>query len=278
VFVTLLVAMTDDVQDLWPLFGNPILAAAVAYHVSGAVLVGAIVAAIMGLLLPDLTGAATRGMFSELAIGLSVFVVAGMLIGLRCGRDERRCELLERSTIRDDLTGLHTRDYFVFRVEDDIRRSRRYETDLSVLFVELDSLEEFNSTVGAHRGDLLVAHVAEVLLMAVRETDVLARLQDGLFGIVLPFARAEHALAVGERIKQTIEITDFEGDELEPVTHHTVSIGVAEHVRASDEAIHLLDRAGEGLQRAKAQGGNRIVAGEDPDEVRGASRHKEALS
>jgi diguanylate cyclase (GGDEF)-like protein len=265
-FVTLLIALTDDLQGLWPLLGIPILTAAVAYNASGAVLVGAAVAAVLGLLSTDLGIASDPGLVEELVIGIGVFVGSGVLIGLRIGRDERRQEALERSTIRDELTDLYTRDHFLLRLDEDIKRSRRYELPLSVLLVELDGLDEFNATVGTHRGDLLVAHVAEILPMSIRETDVLARIERGLFGMILPFARKSEVISVGERIRHVIETTDFEGDEIEPVTHHTVSVGASEYLSPKDDGSTLLVAADEALTRAKETGGNRVLFATEPSD------------
>ncbi len=270
-FITVLIVLTHDLEGLWPLFGIPILLAAVAYHASGAVLISAAAFAIVGLLVSDMGATTDPGLFSRIALGIGVFAVSAVLIGMKIGRDERRCDCLERSSIRDELTGLHTRDYFLFRLEEDVRRCRRYETGLSVLLVELDGLEEFSATVGTHRGNLFVSHAAEVLSMSVRETDVIAHLEDGLFGIILPFADGEEALIVGERIREVIEATDFEGDELEPITHHTVSVGVAEHEQPTMEGLDLLEQASEGLRRARMGGGNRVLLG-----VRDVSQAKEA--
>ena len=261
-FVTLLAAFTDQLDRLWPLYGIPILAASVAYYASGAVLTGAIAVALAALLAAD-TGAA-ESLLTDIGVGLLTLIAVGVLMGRQAGRLERRAEVLEELCVEDTLTGLFTEMHFETRLAEEVRRIDRYGTTAALAYIDIDDLGAFNATFGTHRGDLLIAHMAEVLSVSVRDTDVLARMSGGAYAALLPYTDLDQASYALERIRKTVESTDFEGDELEPVTRHTISIGFTAYPHPAHTREDLVGRARAGLKAAKREGGNASVAGEPP--------------
>jgi diguanylate cyclase (GGDEF)-like protein len=257
-FVTLLIAFTEDLRVLWPLYGLPIVIAALTYYLSGAVVMTALVAAALAFLVTDGGLAATPGLVTELTIGVAMFGLSGLVIGGYARRREQQRMSLERATVRDPLTGLYSPDYFASRLDEELSRAERYDVGVGLILLDLDRFRDFNETFGTHRGDLLLAHLAEILSISIRDTDILAHYAGGEYALILPFADVGEARGVAERLRLIVEEADFEGDELEPVTKHTVSVGVSAFPEPAPERDSLLAMAARSLDAAKLGGRNRV--------------------
>ncbi len=103
----------------------------------------------------------------------------------------RARELLHESTHRaqftsmhDALTGLPNRTLLLQRLDHAIRRSRRSEKQVAILFADLDRFKSVNDTYGHHVGDELLVAVAERLTALLRPGDTLARLAGDEFVIM----------------------------------------------------------------------------------------------
>ena len=92
---------------------------------------------------------------------------------------------LEHHALHDSLTGLPNRDLFQDRLEEELARSTRSGTSVSVLLVDLDRFKEINDTLGHPSGDELLRELAERLEGVLRAGDFVARLGGDEFGIVL---------------------------------------------------------------------------------------------
>lgn len=261
-FVALLIGFTRDLAHLWPLAGLPIVLAALLYGPKGALVVGALTGAAAALATvgesPPLPAAAAPG----LAAGLATFVIAGLLAGFSVRREQGRVTRAEHDSVVDPLTGLLNREHFMARLDEEVCRARRYGSDLGLALFDVDDLRTFNDTFGRYKGDVLLRHLGEILKLSTRDSDVLARYEGGSFAVALPCAGEAEAPLVAERLRMTIEGTDFEGDELEPATKRTVSAGVAAFPTVAGGANELLEHASRALRRAKAEGGNRVAASE----------------
>ncbi len=84
----------------------------------------------------------------------------------------------------DPLTGLPNRSLFMDRLATALRRRHLNESDLAVIFIDLDRFKEVNDTHGHDAGDQLLAQVARRLAGAVRKEDTIARLGGDEFVIL----------------------------------------------------------------------------------------------
>jgi len=250
-FVALLVEFTGEFHWLWPLYGVPVIVAALTYHASGAIVTAAITAALIGLHMLDASVPVTSRMMGEAAVGIAVFLVAGLIVGVLMQREQARTAELQRTSVYDPLTGLYSNSYFSTRLDEETRRRARYGGPMSLVLIELDEFKGFTDTFGTRRADLLLEHLSEILKISVRNTDVLARYRDGTFALILPHCSEADARAVAGRLEGIVEATEFEGDELEPITRHTVTTSVASYPEPSIDAQSLIDTAETGLREAK---------------------------
>ncbi|MGE0787176.1 MAG: diguanylate cyclase [Sandaracinaceae bacterium] len=174
---------------------------------------------------------------------------------------------LERLAIRDELTGLYNYRYLQSRLSEEFKRAERYREPLSCAMIDIDHFKTFNDRFGHDVGDKVLKIVAERLVEAVREVDVVARYGGEEFLLVLPSTHLAGALTVAERVWRAMgqEPFLFGDDKSERIT---VSVGVALYpsrgVASRDALLKAADRA---LYRAKDDGRDRICVFQDPTYV-----------
>ncbi|MDP2316019.1 MAG: diguanylate cyclase [Pseudomonadota bacterium] len=164
---------------------------------------------------------------------------------------------LEHIAIVDELTGLHSRRYLF----DIVRRSRPEETvaGTSFLMIDVDHFKHVNDRHGHAVGDRVLRRVADLLLTATRQNDIVARVGGEEFAVLLPHTDEETATDVAERVRAAVALHTHDPQV-------TVSIGVASVPGAMfqhgedpiERAANLMERADGALYRAKRAGRNRV--------------------
>ncbi|GHC30157.1 GGDEF domain-containing protein [Aidingimonas halophila] len=162
---------------------------------------------------------------------------------------------LRRLSDTDALTGLANRRKLMKRLDEEIAKSNRYGTPLSLMLLDLDHFKQVNDTWGHLQGDQVLAEFGSLCTGLIRTEDTLARLGGEEFAILLPLTPQSHCQALAERLRHHIAGHDF-GIGQGKVT---ASIGVAEH-RVGESRERLIDRADNSLYIAKEQGRNRVIS------------------
>jgi len=160
----------------------------------------------------------------------------------------------------DQLTQLPNRRLFNDRLETALTRARREQTQLALLFLDLDRFKQVNDTFGHAAGDLLLQQVAQRLRDGVRESDTVARLSGDEFVVLLEHGQViDDSTAVAEKLRAALdEPFDLNGQAL---LIHT-SIGIALYPQHGDSAAQLLSLADQAMYRVKHSGGNRVQVSE----------------
>lgn len=135
--------------------------------------------------------------------------------------------------------------------------SRRHGEPLSLLCVAIDRLSGIHELLGRDWADRAVRNVGAHIAAMIRDSDIVARLDDDRIIVVLPRALVHDALNLARTICRTVETTPALLAEL-PVL--TVSIGVAEFPACAENVYALLDAADHALSMARNQGRNQAVA------------------
>ncbi len=94
-------------------------------------------------------------------------------------------EQVEFLAYHDTLTGLPNRALFGEMLDKAFARARRQGLGIAVIFIDLDDFKVVNDSLGHDVGDELLRHVAERLMQAVRDTDLVARQGGDEFLILL---------------------------------------------------------------------------------------------
>lgn len=177
--------------------------------------------------------------------------------------DERTRDLtnvnqeLELLVTQDHLTGLFNRRHFDKRFEEEFRRSKRYERELSVAVLDIDFFKSINDTYGHAVGDEVLKKLGAFLKTSVRDSDIVARTGGEEFCIVLTETGGRAAQAFLERFRQGVSELEFvaEGRDFKI----TCSIGVAALDEATQTSDELLFRADQFLYNAKNNGRNQVL-------------------
>ena len=158
----------------------------------------------------------------------------------------------------DRMTRLYIHHYFKERLYEEIKRSKRNGTPLSLIISDIDLFKRFNDTYGHQTGDMVLRESASIFKSAVRETDIAARYGGEEFAVILPDTALGDAINIARRLRSCIESHDYQGPD--EILHVTISLGVAEFIPDADQNGHdLIERADKALYKAKELGRNRVV-------------------
>jgi len=183
-----------------------------------------------------------------------------MCFPLQQERMERTRRELEHSATIDPLTGLKNRRVFDERLAEEVSRSQRYGTPLSLVMLDVDGFKAINDRLGHPEGDAVLTAIAQVLTELLRDTDVPTRYGGDEFAVILPGIGKTAAYAVAEKLRAAIAGLDVEsaGSSGEAMTV-TISAGVASVNGAPATPEGLLETADAALYRAKNAGRNQVM-------------------
>lgn len=187
---------------------------------------------------------------------LEVFSIIAAQVSMAIDR-KRLEEELRQQAMTDGLTGVLNRRYFMLRLEEELRRIRRYKSDCALLILDMDHFKQINDTYGHAVGDEVLRRVAAICREILRDTDVLGRIGGEEFGILLLEGSAQVCLQVAERLRQSVEELTFcteQGSAL-PLS---ASIGATD-CRQNESVATVLRRADKALYLAKNRGRNQVA-------------------
>ena len=153
-------------------------------------------------------------------------------------------------TITDDLTNVYNYRYLNNILDRELLRAQRLNTNMSILFLDLDSFKQVNDTHGHLVGSKILIEMAGILKQAVRKVDAVARYGGDEYILVLTDTASKGAMIVAERVRETVENYEFLKDEGYNI-RLTVSIGVASYPEHASGKIELLRLADEAMYRGK---------------------------
>ena len=164
-------------------------------------------------------------------------------------RLESRCEELDREAHHDALVPVANRRGLVRQLDMLIARRERHNEHAALLFVDVDGLKYLNDTFGHAAGDAALIYLAQLMVGAVRQTDLVARLGGDEFAILLDHADEPSAMETANRLVNAVADSDF--------MHHgqplplSVAIGITA-IEQGDTNEAVLDRADREMYRDKA--------------------------
>jgi diguanylate cyclase (GGDEF)-like protein len=164
---------------------------------------------------------------------------------------------LEKLSVTDGLTGLYVHRHLVERLDEEIKRSRRYDYPLACLFIDVDDFKAVNERHGHGTGDRVLSAIGSAVLGMVRDTDVAGRYGGDEIVVILPQIGEEQAFAVAERIRRRVEALSIAAEGRD--ARVTASVGVFVSKALPDAPSRLFEIADEALRRSKRGGKNRTT-------------------
>ncbi|WP_133468095.1 EAL domain-containing protein [Paraglaciecola marina] len=160
----------------------------------------------------------------------------------------------ERWANFDRLTGFPNRQFFMQTLRIELARTMRNSQDLVLIYFDLDGISKVYDELGQETGDQLLIKVCERAKGLLREGDLIARLDDSEFLILLHNQPTDTMLAnIVERLIKDFNVP-FSLNNL--VVEVTINIGIA---KASDSNFNLsefIENADIAMYRSKMLGIN----------------------
>lgn len=189
-----------------------------------------------------------------------VKVYADRLVASLTSRGRKMVEAHREEADHDGLTGLFNRRYLDRRLDREIERSRKLNTPLTLLLLDLDDFGAVNRNYGFPAGDRALRAAAEALLKAIRVVDWAGRYGGEEFCGVFPDTELATALVIAERVRIALEALDLEALDGRKFGI-TGSFGVVTLTDADSSSAHLIQRVGLAVRQSKAAGKNRVSLG-----------------
>jgi diguanylate cyclase (GGDEF)-like protein len=168
-------------------------------------------------------------------------------------------------TLLDPLTEISNSRGFGRDLAREIARSRRATKPLTALFMEIDDFQDLYQHYGTRRGQFVVKKIAERLLSNLRATDLLARLGQSNFAVLIPGGGEMVSREIAERMRGDIESFSID-DGRGAVLQVCLSIGLVTWESQQFPAVDMPQLArqmetvgNKALEDAKARGGNCVA-------------------
>lgn len=196
----------------------------------------------------------------------------GYLIGafnrLLSRLNDKQAELA-RMAHYDPLTGLPNRALLYDRLQQVLAQARRRDTQVGMLFMDLDDFKHINDTLGHEAGDEALRQTAARFSAIVREMDTLARVGGDEFVLLLADIDEDAETAVATVAQKYVQALQLPLQINGVACHLGVSIGIALG-RGENTADALMQTADQAMYQAKAAGRNQYVLARVPGTARSA--------
>ncbi|MDD3814529.1 MAG: GGDEF domain-containing protein [Desulfocapsaceae bacterium] len=173
---------------------------------------------------------------------------------------QEKNKILDNLANIDGLTEVYNHRYFQTSLDQEINRSIRHQTAISLLLIDIDHFKDFNDTYGHQAGDFVLKKFCEILQNNLRKYDTLARYGGEEFVVILPETSENDALQVGEKLRAAIENATFV--DLNHEYHVTASFGLTSTYPGKVDDFNknnFINQADLALYNAKKEGRNRVV-------------------
>ncbi|KLE07129.1 diguanylate cyclase [Aliarcobacter butzleri] len=167
----------------------------------------------------------------------------------------KNAELL-RLSITDNLTKLYNRVKLDKSLQEEMNRSLRYNTNFSIILLDIDYFKKVNDNFGHQVGDEVLIESAQVLSKNIRNVDILGRWGGEEFLVICPETKIEDAIKVASHINAAIKLHKF---TTYPNTV-TMSLGVASFNKDIKNVDDIILNADKALYQAKEEGRDRVIA------------------
>lgn len=156
----------------------------------------------------------------------------------------------------DPLTGIMNRRVFSEMSLKYFEDSQRYDYQLVLLSLDIDTLKDINVNYGHPVGDIMIVRFTEVIQSLLRKSDIFARMQGEEFAILLHKTDLEGAKLLAQKIHTKVNAIIVAQDH--DFIQITTSIGISQTLKTDSSIKTCLDRSLQALTQAKKDGKDRI--------------------
>lgn len=185
-----------------------------------------------------------------------VFACFGAFIG-------KQQQHLEKLALRDPLTTCYNSRYFHERLHEEVETAKRNHFRFSIIAFNLDYLRRMNQSFGHQGVNVYLSSLCRGIKKQLRSNDILARISDGEFVLLVPHTAQESAQLLAKRLCGYIESFEIPAGEYSKL-HTTASFGIA-HYHPPQTSSDIIHQALMALKQAKFRGRNQVVVHNHPN-------------
>jgi len=164
---------------------------------------------------------------------------------------------VKKLSIKDPLTGLYNRRYFLKQIGHSLDNLQRYERPFTLFLLDLDHFKQVNDTWGHSVGDEVLRQFANLLRENTRKTDTVARWGGEEFIVLCPDLSCDAIKQMADKL-----LLHIRGHKYPSAGAITASMG-AVCTRSLEENVDaLINRADLCLYQSKRLGRDRVVIAE----------------
>lgn len=168
-------------------------------------------------------------------------------------------EDVKEMSFTDAMTGLNNYRYFENRLIEEINRSMRNKSTVSLLMLDIDDFKNYNDELGHQAGDEALRTVGWILKNTVRDGDIVNRYGGEEFAIIMPGMEKDLVEVLAERIRFKIEEFPFYKQHVQPGGNLTISLGGSTFPNDASNFENLINKADQALYYSKKAGRNRFT-------------------
>ena len=160
-------------------------------------------------------------------------------------------DLVTQESLTDALTKINNRRAFERRLDEECRRSSRYQRPFVLMLLDLNNFKNVNDTHGHAEGDKALLGVAQCISQNVRDTDFVARIGGDEFALILPESDEEDADRIRKKLEDAVrDCSCIWTDDYRPLGI-TFSIGYAHYPVHASDSTSLYKTADKFLYQSK---------------------------
>lgn len=160
----------------------------------------------------------------------------------------------------DTVTGLANRHMFYNRLQEEMIKIKRHQTNAALIFIDIDDFKLINDSLGHHIGDEVLKSFAQNITTIIREEDTFARLGGDEFVIILSNLDKNkiNAINLSRKIatklhKQASQVMNIDNNSL----HITISIGIKIIDHKKTDINKIIKNADIAMYKSKQEGKNK---------------------
>ncbi len=160
-------------------------------------------------------------------------------------------------SIKDEITDLYNSRYFSEKLTQEVERARRYDSRISLIFMDIDDFKVVNDSYGHMVGSNTLTEVGGIIKNTIRDIDIGIRYGGDEFIVILPNTGLEGSKTLAERIRKRVEKHVFyTGEENE--FSITISCGIATFPDTAEDEESIIRKADQAMYYVKEHGKNAV--------------------
>ena len=158
---------------------------------------------------------------------------------------------------RDALTGLYNAHYLDTRMSAELNRAKRNNAGIGIITFQIDGFDKIKNVPGNRQGDRVMKICANHVKNLLKPSDIVVRVNDDTFCIVLLKDAVLNTQDLVEKLKQELDTINYGTSEYS--AHHSHSFGINIEDTAQGSFKKMFEKSVAALRYAKTQGGNMAI-------------------